>query len=55
VKIIEGSALSERLGEVIEGFSEANEVTVREVLDALLLTFACVQRYNDGTPAEKLH
>lgn len=55
MKLIERSALSDRLCEVLEEFSEANTITVRQVLDALVYTYACVQRNSDDTPADKLH
>ena len=49
------TGLSERLGEVIEEYSEANDVTVGEVLDALEFTYACVERLNvNDEPKHKL-
>jgi len=37
-------ALAERLGEVIEEYSEANDITPGEVLYALEYVYACVER-----------
>ena len=47
--------MAERLGEVIEEYSEANDITPGEVLYALEYVYACVERYNDDTPADGLH
>jgi F420-0:gamma-glutamyl ligase-like protein len=46
----EGTALNERLAEVIEEFSEANTITSAEVLQSLEYVYACVERYNEGSP-----
>jgi len=43
------------LGEVIEEYSEANDITPREVLYSLEYVYACVERYNDDAPAHKLY
>jgi hypothetical protein len=49
-------ALAERLGEVIEEFSEANDIKVSEVLDGLEYTYACVERVNvHDEPRHKMH
>lgn len=49
-------ALAERLGEVIEEFSEANDIKVSEVLDSLEYTYACVERVNiHDEPRHKMH
>lgn len=44
---VEAQALAERLGEVIEEFSECNTITASEVLQALEFTYACVERHNE--------
>lgn len=49
------NALAERIGEVIEEFSECNETDAIQVLEALEWVYACVERYNDATPAFKMH
>lgn len=54
-RVVDVSPLAERLAEVIEEFSEANTVTVIDVLDALEITYAGVERYNDPTPHCKMH
>lgn len=47
--VVSASPLSERLAEVIDEFAECNEVTVADVLEALELTHATVERdYYDG-------
>jgi hypothetical protein len=52
----EAQALAERLGEVIEEFSEANTITSYDALMALEYTYACVERYSDdATLPHKMH
>ena len=54
--VVDCSPLSERLAEVIEEFSECNDITIEGVLDALEYTYACVERFNeDAAPKHKLH
>lgn len=49
-------ALAELLAEVIEEFSEANDIKVSEVLDGLEYTYACVERANtNDEPRHKMH
>lgn len=50
------SPLSERLAETIEEFSEANTVTVSDVLDALEIVYASVERCaTEDQPCHKMH
>lgn len=49
------SPLSERLAEVIEEYSEANPVTVAEVMDALEYVYACVEIQHDITDRKRMH
>ncbi|MGY3589345.1 hypothetical protein [Bradyrhizobium sp. USDA 4350] len=52
----EATALSERLAEVIEEFSEANTISATEVLQALEFTYACVERHNEqAMPWMRMH
>ena len=51
----DASPLAERLAEVLDEFSECNDVTDTEVLEALEYIYACVERFCDVTPPHKMH
>ena len=49
------NALAERLAEVIDEFSECNQITVDDVLEALEYAHASVERFADPTPPSSLN
>lgn len=54
-RIVKRTPLTDRLSEVLTEYSEANPVSVGEVLDALTYVHACVERKHIETaPADKL-
>lgn len=55
-RVVEVSPLAERLAETVEDFSQANTVTVSDVLDALEIVYARVERATtEDLPCIKMH